>query len=171
MRLLPRPGLVVLGRGRFVRDEMYPGMPLGWDLRGLGEILIDDPAARAFPLLVVDVAKGILADALALAPGIKARTQRVAVPPGEQVLKEPHEKPSTQDVFVMAADLCAALCPTMARSYSPSPAAESRMAERGSYPPVCQDLRVANACLGFVNTLCTDAEDLGRLGPRRMLPE
>jgi hypothetical protein len=73
MRLLPRPGLVVLICRRLIGDEMYPGMPLGRDLRGLGEILIDDPAARAFPLLVVNVTKPVLTDALAFTPGIEAR--------------------------------------------------------------------------------------------------
>ena len=70
---------------------MNPSVPLRRDLGGLGEILVDDPAARAFSLLVVDVAKAVFADALTLTPGIETCAQRVAIPPGEQVLKEPHE--------------------------------------------------------------------------------
>jgi len=91
MRLFPRPGLIVFVRGRFVGDEVNPGMPLGWDLRGLRDRLVDDPAARAVPLLVVDIAEPVLADTLALPPGVEPRAQRVAVPPREQVAEESHD--------------------------------------------------------------------------------
>ena len=89
MRLLPFARLVVFARRRDIDAVMHPAMPARRDRRGFRIVAVDDPAAgaafRIDAALVVDVAGLVLADLLAVAPGVEARSERLAVPPGEKL--------------------------------------------------------------------------------------
>ena len=92
MRLLPVARLVVLGRRRDIDAVMHPAMPAGRDRRAFGIAVVDHPAAgaavRIGAAFVIDVAGLVLADALAVAPGVEAGAERLAVPPGEKLRPE-----------------------------------------------------------------------------------
>src|SRR5690242_12129714 len=90
MRLLPRPRRVVLLSGGHIDRVVQPGMPGRRDLRRLGESAVDHPAARAAPLLVIDVTEPVVAHAHALAPSIDARADGVARPPGKELGEDSH---------------------------------------------------------------------------------
>src|SRR5438445_8994213 len=90
---------------------MNPAMPTRRDRRGFGIVAIDDPAAgaafRIDTALIIDVAGLVLADLLAETPGMEARAQRLAVPPGEKLQQESlHPDPrggSDRAVFLLMA--------------------------------------------------------------------
>ena len=94
MGLLPLARLVALGRGRRIHLVVQPAVPAGRNRGCLGIALIDDPAPRAAfrirAALVIDIAELVFADALAVAPGVKARSDRLSIPPGENLQQELH---------------------------------------------------------------------------------
>src|SRR6185369_2954556 len=96
VRLLPGPGLVRLLGWRRVHGVMHPAVPRRADLRGLGVVAIDHPAAleekRRIDLAalgaVVAIAELVLADELAIERGPRLRAEGLAIPPGEEAQEE-----------------------------------------------------------------------------------
>src|SRR6478735_9381116 len=89
MRLLPVARLVVFLRRRNVDAVMHPAMPAGRNARGFCNAVINHPTPRAAfrigAAFIVDVARLILTDALAVPPGMETRAKRLAVPPSEEL--------------------------------------------------------------------------------------
>src|SRR5262245_3428596 len=94
MRLLPLARLIVLLGRRRVDAVMHPAMPARRDQRSFRIAIVDHPSARAafriLAALVVDIAELIAPDFRAIPPRVKARPERLAVPPGEELGQEFH---------------------------------------------------------------------------------
>src|SRR5215510_140044 len=115
MWLLPGPRRVALKRRRGIDQVVQPTVPFRRHLRGLGQGLVDDPAARhtqgtdAPALLVVAVAGGIGAHQLAPEGGVKAVRPGVATPPTEDFPDQTHRTSRRQKTpFPGAYDTAAA---------------------------------------------------------------
>src|SRR5690606_1271088 len=89
---LPLERRIILLGGWRIHLVVQPSMPAWRHHGGFRIAVIDHPApGAAFRIraaLIVDIAELVLADALALAPGVKARAERLAVPPGKELQQE-----------------------------------------------------------------------------------
>src|SRR5262249_26139691 len=87
MRLLPVARLVAIAWRCDVDAMMDPAVPAGRNGRSFRIVAVDNPAAHAAfridAAFIVDIASLILADPLAVPPGVQSRSKRLAVPPGE----------------------------------------------------------------------------------------
>src|SRR6478736_5149355 len=93
VRLLPFARLIAFLGRRDVDGVVQPAVPAGRDLGSLGLALVDHPAALDAERLVlhpacgavIDIAELVLAHLFAEAPGVEARADGLAVPPGEDL--------------------------------------------------------------------------------------
>src|SRR5690606_27190884 len=104
MRLLPLARLVVFPGRRGIHAVMDPAMPARRDRGRFRIAVVGDPAAgaalRILAALVVDVADLIGADAGAVTPGMEAGSERLAVPPGEELFQKGRHRFLRQGIAV-----------------------------------------------------------------------